>query len=138
MRTSLVVKYLDGVKFLTKSLETLAEAEKIDFKHDLQARDTGYYASHTYAKFSASVPDHLWQARTVKFDLEIQITTQLQEVIGRLTHAQYEVRRREPHSAREMWQWDHRSPEFQPNYLGHLLHYAEGMIMEVRDRDDTK
>lgn len=33
------------------------------------------------------------------------------------------------------WQWDYESDEFIPNYLGHILHYIEGMIMEVRKRE---
>lgn len=32
------------------------------------------------------------------------------------------------------WQWQYRGDQFVPNYLGHILHYIEGMIMEVRER----
>ncbi len=34
----------------------------------------------------------------------------------------------------KIWQWDYKCDEFLPNYLGHIIHYIEGMIMEVRDR----
>ncbi len=33
------------------------------------------------------------------------------------------------------WQWDYKGDEFATNYLGHILHYVEGMIMDVRERD---
>ena len=66
--------------------------------------------------------------------MEIQITTQVQELILNLLHKYYERRRNkiEP----DNWQWDHASDEFATNYLGHILHYVEGMIVEVRERHD--
>ena len=32
------------------------------------------------------------------------------------------------------WQWDYKSDEFTANYLGHILHYVEGRIVELRDK----
>ena len=32
------------------------------------------------------------------------------------------------------WQWDYKSDEFSANYLGHILHYVEGMIVEIREK----
>lgn len=138
VRTSVVVKYLDGVEFVTDALERIAGSISTAFECDYQARSTGYYAAHTYSNFQVNVPDHSWQAVVIDVALEVQVTTQLQEVIGKLTHTQYENRRSKPPLAGKNWQWDYRSEEFQPNYLGHLLHYAEGMIMEVRERDRSK
>lgn len=138
VRTSVVVKYLDGVEFLTNALEGIAASISAKFECDYQARSTGYYAAHTYSNFQVSVPDHSWQAVVIDVSLEVQVTTQLQEVIGKLTHTQYENRRSKPPVTGKNWQWDYKSQEFQPNYLGHLLHYAEGMIMEVRERDRSE
>jgi hypothetical protein len=138
VRTVLVVKYLDGVKILIAALESIASIAGADFQSDLQARDTGYYAAHTYTTFSVDLPEDDWTLKRHTMKLEVQITTQLQEVMGKLTHKQYERRRELPASASVNWQWDHSSDAFQPNYLGHILHYAEGMIMEVRDRDRAK
>lgn len=132
VRTRLVVKYLDGVKFLTDKLELLPGVS--DFLCDFQAREFGYYAAHTYVSLAVEVPVSDWSLKSIQVQFEIQVTTQLQEVILRLTHKEYEARRMKPAADNSNWQWDYASPAFQPNYLGHILHYTEGMIMEVRER----
>ena len=68
----------------------------------------------------------------------MQITTQLQEVIRKLLHKHYESRRKRTTPDELKWQWDYKSDEFSANYLGHILHYIEGMIMEVRDKQEGK
>ena len=51
-------------------------------------------------------------------------------------HKYYEEKRGKVSLAVErVWQWDYESDEFIPNYLGHRLHYVEGMIMDIRERD---
>lgn len=66
--------------------------------------------------------------------IEIQITTQLQEVIRSLLHKYYEDRRKGVEAEGTKWQWDYKSDEFVANYLGHILHYVEGMIMDIREK----
>ena len=73
----------------------------------------------------------------VEIEVELQVTTQLQELIRSLLHVHYEKRRKEHEALEEQWQWDYKSDEFATNYLGHILHYVEGMIVEVRDRHRT-
>jgi hypothetical protein len=34
--------------------------------------------------------------------------------------------------------WNYRNDQFITTYLGHILHYVEGMIIEVRDREGVK
>jgi ppGpp synthetase/RelA/SpoT-type nucleotidyltranferase len=138
VRTTLVVKYLDGVQNLTQALEEIAFRRDVDFEFNLEARDEGYYAAHAYASVQVPIPTDNWTVATKNVQFEIQITTQLQEVIRRLTHQEYETRRKSEPEPNTKWQWDFRAPAFTPNYLGHILHYMEGMIMEVRDREDTK
>ncbi|KKK63816.1 hypothetical protein LCGC14_2990500, partial [marine sediment metagenome] len=46
----------------------------------------------------------------------------------------YDQRRAERPTSNVKWQWDYRSDEFAANYLGHILHYVEGMIIDVRDK----
>ena len=36
------------------------------------------------------------------------------------------------------WQWNYKGDEFTANYLGHILHYVEGMIMEIRDKQEER
>jgi hypothetical protein len=139
VRTYLVVKYLDGPAFLSTKLAELALTEGIAFHTDFEAREEGYYAAHAYVTREYEVPAERWDTEIVTASVEIQITTQVQEVIRRLLHRYYETRRAT--SASEIahrWQWDYESDEFAANYLGHILHYVEGMIMDVRERQATE
>lgn len=134
-RTTVVVKYLDGVTTVTQALARFAEELGVDdFVCEFEARDTGYYAAHIRAGFDFGLMSSEWKESRVRGWYEIQVTTQLQEVIRKLTHKEYEGRRAREIEHAMKWQWDYTSEAFKPNYLGHILHYLEGMIMEVRDR----
>ena len=135
VRTTIVVKYLDGVEFLIDRIREIAGSHSHKFDVDYEAREEGYYAAHCYVTFEVEVPKLNWDTEILKVRLEIQVTTQLQDVIRKLTHDYYEIRRsQELPNTGTKWQWNYSSPEFVPNYLGHILHYVEGMIMEVRTR----
>jgi ppGpp synthetase/RelA/SpoT-type nucleotidyltranferase len=137
VRTAYVVKYLDGVEFLVEKLERVAHDLGLTTRCDFEAKDEGYYAAHLYVSIEVDVPTPKWDTEKVPIQFEIQVTTQLQEVIRRLTHEHYADRRLdEPASI--AWQWQYRNPNFVPNYLGHILHYLEGMIMEVRDKSESR
>lgn len=134
VRTSFVVKYLDGVEFLAERLQQKSRDSGCRCTLEFEARMEGHYAAHLCIRDTFQIPDNRWDIEAVSMSVEIQIITQLQEVIRRLTHQYYEERREQPVKARSNWQWDYRSDEFTANYLGHILHYVEGMIMEVRTR----
>lgn len=140
VRTSFVVKYLDGVEFLADRLREQSEAFGCPARLDFEARMEGHYAAHLGVRDTFHIPSEKWDTEPISISVEIQITTQLQEVIRRLTHRYYEARREQPTPVRSNWQWDYESDEFTANYLGHILHYVEGMIMEVRarQREETK
>ena len=138
-RTLIEVKYLDGVEFMTKKITAFCSERSSDCSVFMEAREEGYYAAHLYIRQSFEVPRKTWDTEKLDVSVEVQITTQLQEVIRKLLHSYYEDARK---GTRERdcikWQWDYRSNEFSANYLGHILHYVEGMIMEVRDRQSQK
>jgi hypothetical protein len=136
VRTSLVVKYLDGVEFLAEKVVSLASECGLRCTSALEARMEGYYAAHISVRGETVVPKLNWETTTLRTMNEIQVTTQLQDVIRRLLHRYYDDRRSAPRS-QEKWQWEYESDEFLANYLGHILHYVEGMIMEVRERQST-
>lgn len=138
VRTFFVVKYLDGVNFLADHLSERGKAAGYDCRVDFEAKEEGYYAAHFYIRFPCEVPRENWDTKDVDISVEIQITTQLQEVIRHLLHKHYEQRRVDFLPPDVKWQWDYRSEEFAANYLGHILHYVEGMIMEVRDKQIGK
>jgi len=134
IRTLLVVKYLDGVEFVIGKIHTLCEQHGLPCKASLEAREEGYYAAHLYTKQEFEIPKVTWDTERVEVSIEIQITTQLQEVIRRLLHKYYEERRKRVREEDTKWQWNYKSDEFIANYLGHILHYVEGMIMEIRKK----
>ena len=135
VRTMLVVKYLDGVRFLMNKIAELCTVFKFKYHGDMEARDEGYYAGHSYFITEYELPTKNWQTRRDAVRVEVQVTTQLQDVIRRLSHRHYANRRLEFEPNPVKWQWRYDDPEFTPNYLGHILHYVEGMIMEVRNRE---
>lgn len=139
VRTCFVVKYLDGVNFLVKEIDSFANELNYSVRVDFEAKEEGYYAAHYYIKFTCEVPREDWDTYEEVISIELQITTQLQEVIRKLLHKYYEGQRiSSPNGNDVKWQWDYRSDEFAANYLGHILHYLEGMIMDVRDHRIVK
>lgn len=135
LRTSIVVKYLDGVEFILKKLSSYFEQEcNKKCKSYLEAREEGYYAAHLYFKHELEIPSIDFDTEFIEMSIEIQITSQLQEVIRRLLYKYYEEKRLKMSKEISKWQWDYKSNEFATNYLGHILHYIEGMIMDIRER----
>jgi hypothetical protein len=135
VRTSVTVKYLDGVEMVTERLRAVGEEQKTETTVKLEARDSGYYAGHVDVRHEFEIPTQSWDTNNFFGSVEIQITTQVKEVIKQLTHKYYEERRVLVSSGEaKKWQWDYTSQEFVANYLGHILHYLEGMILDLRDR----
>lgn len=132
LRTTIVVRYLDCVGLVQEMLVAAAAASNATFAVDYEAREEGYYAVHITVTSLLAAPTKAWEVQRLRVPVEIQICTQVQEVLRALTHKIYEVNRRTPRSTDTKWQWDCHSAEFVPNYLGHILHYADGMIMNVR------
>lgn len=96
----------------------------------------GHYAGHVDFCPVFRIPNVEWETESVAVGVEIQVTTQLQELIRNLLHKHYEARRIGAVPDRP-WQWDYESTEFAANYLGHILHYIEGMIVDVRQAPPT-
>lgn len=134
IRTLFVVKYLDGVEFMMTKVHSLCKQHNMECNVFLEAREEGYYAGHLYTKQNFEIPKVTWDTQRINVVIEIQITTQLQEVIRRLLHRYYEDSRRRIREEDIKWQWNYTSGEFVANYLGHILHYVEGMIMEIREK----
>jgi len=135
IRTLFVVKYLDGVEFLMEKIKSFCGQHNRECETFLEAREEGYYAAHLYTKQEFEVPGVTWDTEKIDITIEIQITTQLQETIRKLLHKYYDERRKLIKKKEEKkWQWDYTGDEFVANYLGHILHYVEGMIMEIREK----
>jgi hypothetical protein len=133
VRTTIEVKYLDGVPLVVKALTDLAKQEGCFHQSELEARVDGYYGAHFECSFTGRIPDTTWKLYDQQVTVEVQITTAMKEVIKKLLHTFYEDSRAKskPPSIEDI-SWNYSSPQFNAAYLGHILHYVEGMIIEVR------
>ena len=141
VRTTIVVKYIDGVEFLVKEIDKLCRENGIVLSKSCEAKEEGYYAAHLYLKLDCEIPDYLtWNTTSTEVYFEIQIMTEIQDLIKSLLHKYYEDKRIKDiddlKKVTKNWQWDHKCDEFATNYLGHILHYVEGMIVKIRDKED--
>ncbi len=138
VRTTFVVKYLDGIDFLWRAIEEIAIRYGVETWIYYEARAEGYYGAHVYLRPILEIPGAESGTTTDCFHIELQITTQMKEVIRKLAHRYYETRRIAAEKPAEKWQWNPNCEEFVPNYLGHILHYVEGMIMQLRDKESKE
>lgn len=138
LRTTFEVKYIDGVEFLLKELDGIAQKTGCEFNYSFEARDVGYYAAHSGIILPLEHVDRDWTSKTIDVNVEIQVTTEIQGIVKNLLHKYYEVNRQKPQKDDYLWQWDYKSDEFATNYLGHIVHYIEGMIVEIRDKQNNK
>lgn len=134
IRTLFAVKYLDGVEFMINKIKSFCEQNGMLCEAFLEAREEGYYAAHLYMEREFEIPKVTWDTEKINVTIEIQITTQLQETIRILLHKYYDERRKKIKEEDMKWQWNYKGDEFVANYLGHILHYVEGMIMEIREK----
>lgn len=137
LRTRLIVKYLDGIDFMIEKTRELSKQCELHYLHPRkEARDEGYYAVHQYIEIEIEIPKIDYDTQKTKLHVEIQITTQLQETIIKMLHKYYEEKRTKKTKNDDAWKWNYKDKEFTLNYLGHILHYIEGMIMEIRDKQE--
>jgi hypothetical protein len=130
VRGRIVCKYMDGPRFVCQELERHCNSVGLDSSYRELSTDAGYYAWHFYFR----VPVELaleGGIEEIKMWVEIQISTQLAEVLTALTHELYETRRLG--RADQSWKWDAASREFRSAYLGHGLHLLEGIIQNLKD-----
>src|SRR5437867_1526343 len=81
VRTRLVVKYLDGVEFMLGKMQAICTPKGLSCRIFYEAREEGYYAAHAYLSHNFEIPKPTWDTETIQGYFEIQITTQIQEVI---------------------------------------------------------
>lgn len=138
IRTTVVVRYLDGVDIVRRCVRAVAKATSAAFHEDYEAREEGYYALHLTVTLPLRLIGREWEARLSTIPVEIQVCTQVQEVLRALTHRFYERSRLLSKAASAKWQWDCGCDQFVPNYLGHMLHYADGVIMNIRGQEEER
>lgn len=134
IRTLIIVKYLDGVSFLVEKIKSVCGEYNQICSEQWEAKEEGYYAVHLYTKQDFEIPKLTWDTERINISFEIQISTELQANIRSMLHKYYEKRRKVKLEEDIKWQWNYNSDEFLANYLGHILHSVEGMIMEIREK----
>ena len=137
-RSRLTVTYFDGVAFLVERLRILAEETSATPPElDFLASHEGYHAVHLAVNHDLNVLDYASRDRvTIRGQLELQVTTTIQDVIGNMLHEVYEDWRMT--GSPSNWEWDIENPAFSVNYLGSTLHYLEGMIVVARQQGRTR
>ncbi len=134
LRARLVCKYMDGPKFVASALASFCKERCIKSKYYSMNNDLGYYAWHFYFRIPVEIMvNEGVEEKCIWF--ELQLTTQLSELITGLTHGLYEGRRSTQPSNHtdQKWRWEPRSQLFRSAYLGHTLHLLEGVIQTFRD-----
>jgi hypothetical protein len=133
IRSVLVCKFLDGPKVLALALDEFVDVVGLTCRHVPRSTDDGYYAFHHYTGIPVHIVDAAWQTHETTVQFEIQLTTQLQEVLRQLTHPLYEQARVAKDRKDDSWKWEYDAPRFRTSYLGHTLHMIEAVIVQVRD-----
>ena len=132
IRCQLVCRYKDGPQLLAQELKSFADQCGLKSRVKALGRDVGYYAYH----FFVEVPVEFTEGKE-HVEVEIQLTTQLQDVLYDITHQLYEKRRLQAGMDAD-WKWDIESNQFKASYLAHSLHFMEAVIVELRNQTTTE
>ena len=132
-RVRLTTTYFDGVRYLADRIRDLAEQSTPQLPEvRLRAAHDGYHAAHVKIFHPLDTVDYEnGDPISIHVQLEVQVTTTIQDTINKMLHRVYEAWRMT--GPPQNWEWDHRSSAFAVNYLGSTLHYLEGMIVMARD-----
>jgi hypothetical protein len=134
VRGILVCKYMDGPHLTCEGMKQLASEAGVDADYSSRQLDNGYYAYHFYLTVPVEFVDQDWEMKKCNLKVEVQVTTQLQELGRSLTHEGYVKRRSQLSQDKNAWKWDHSSDQFKAGYIAHTLHLIEGLILDMRNK----
>lgn len=134
VRTTVTVAYADGPAFLADKIKAHADQLNFDCSVKDHAKDKGYYAHHVSVllPLAVSSPTAADEYPEMQVPVEIQITTQLQDVLREITHKLYEEERLQGGLPGD-WKTQFKSGRFRAAYMAHSLRFIEAMIVELRD-----
>lgn len=131
VRTRITCNFMDGVEFLGQELVALAKELRCYYEHKREGRLEGYYAQHVI--FEENVFFRFGGVDTpARICCEIQLASVLATRVWESSHLIYEKSRiieEEP----EDWQWNPKDPRFISRELGHMIHLADGLLVQLRD-----
>ncbi|WP_343661770.1 hypothetical protein [Ralstonia sp.] len=133
VRTRVQCKFIDGVEFLATKLADLASDMGCLKARDRQGKVEGYFAQHVTVEQDAFYRIG-GAAVACKVTFEIQVASDLATKMWEATHLLYEVDRGDTEAPQPKdWQWDASNPRFISNQLGHMMHLADGLLVQLRN-----
>jgi len=131
VRTRISCKFLDGVQFLASHLSDLGKALGVRTERQWLGSLEGYFAQHV--TFQAEVYYRFGGGATpTSITCEVQVGTDLSTRVWDAAHEIYEEARDTPDEPAE-WQWNPNDPRFVARELGHMIHLADGILVQLRD-----
>ncbi len=132
VRTRVECAYIDGVVFLADKLRILAETHGLKYKREVMGKIEGYYAQHIDIELDVFLRV-MGGSQPFKLNVEIQLATSFATKMWNATHELYEVDRVNEEAGRaDLWQWDPSNPRFISHQLGHMMHLADGLLVNLR------
>jgi ppGpp synthetase/RelA/SpoT-type nucleotidyltranferase len=143
VRGLLICRYADGPASVVAGLNHEAAQQGLEFSCRTLERDEGYYAYHSYVVIPVqilAIANGIAEEQDVPLKTEIQITTQLHDALGDISHEIYQKQRLAVTGSTKDWKWNFSSQEFLSSYIGHTLHLIEGLILDLRTKgtDDNR
>ena len=130
VRTRITCLYLDGVEFIASKLVELATELNHEVTRERQGSLEGYFAQHLCIKQSVFYR-HGGEDTTTQILCEIQVATALGTRMWDASHDLYEHWRTKQSDAAD-WQWLPNDPRFISHQLGHMIHLADGLLVQLR------
>jgi ppGpp synthetase/RelA/SpoT-type nucleotidyltranferase len=132
IRGRMVCRYMDGPEYFCSELNNILSKSTIVDHHSMET-DLGYYSWHFGIRFDREIMKPNGEIKPEAIRVEVQISTQLQEILSDLTHSFYENKRLAGQSD-PLWKWRPAEPKFQGVYFGHALHMIEGMLVQLKNQ----
>jgi ppGpp synthetase/RelA/SpoT-type nucleotidyltranferase len=139
IRTEITVKYIDGIDLIIDAISIFAKDNKYKIYIKNKSDEVGYYAKHVYLTFNSVIVDYDYKPKNEAITFEIQIRTQLQDTVRKILHKYYEKDRiKNVNSSKDSsWKWQISEPRFITNYVGHILHFLDGIIMRIKSEKEA-
>mgnify|MGYP001386742267 CR=1 FL=1 len=132
VRCRVVCRYMDGPEFICEEAAKRLGADIVSGVHSMET-ELGYYAWHLGVFVTAPIVKPNGDVAEEKVQLEVQLTTHLNDVLNDLTHVFYEGGRVATAPSDSRWKWQPYEAKFKGAYFGHTLHLLEGMIVELKN-----
>lgn len=137
IRTRIKCQYIDGVEFLANKLQSLGDELMVSPQRERQGKIEGYFAQHLNIRHDVNYRE-AGHGNLITISCEIQIASSMASQMWQTSHPLYENERNSVSSSADSWQWKPDDPRFISNQLGHMLHLADGLLVQLRDLKKVK